>query len=108
MLNYTKARLRSAKTCWTVRSTFDRSLCDSHLRAAFHDGLDFVSVHETLIEDLKSVLATVRARQSLEMQVETIAQNKAGNLNANRKAFYNVSIPLLSIHDMRHDAHIGI
>ncbi|KAI0807541.1 hypothetical protein C8Q74DRAFT_1213431 [Fomes fomentarius] len=57
---------------------------------AFHDGLDFVSVHETLIEDLKSALASVRARQSLEMQVETIAQQKAANLSANRKAFYNV------------------
>ena len=87
---------------------FDRSLYDTHLCVAFHDGLDFVSVHETLIEDLKSVLATVRARQSLEMQVETIAQNKAGNLNANRKAFYNVSIPLLAIRDMCKDAHNAI
>ncbi|KAH9900978.1 Non-repetitive/WGA-negative nucleoporin C-terminal-domain-containing protein [Cubamyces lactineus] len=56
---------------------------------AFHDGLDFVSVHETLIEDLKSALASVRARQSLEMQVDTIAQKKAGNLS-NRKALLNV------------------
>ncbi|KAI0748169.1 Non-repetitive/WGA-negative nucleoporin C-terminal-domain-containing protein [Daedaleopsis nitida] len=56
---------------------------------AFHDGLDFVSVHDTLVEDLKSALATVRARQSLEMQVETIAQQKAANLGAS-KAFYNV------------------
>ncbi|KAJ8487889.1 hypothetical protein ONZ51_g3889 [Trametes cubensis] len=56
---------------------------------AFHDGLDFVSVHETLIEDLKSALASVRARQSLEMQVDTIAQKKAGNLSG-RKALLNV------------------
>ncbi|KAI0331109.1 hypothetical protein GY45DRAFT_1322812 [Cubamyces sp. BRFM 1775] len=56
---------------------------------AFHDGLDFVSVHETLIEDLKSALASVRARQSLEMQVDTIAQKKASNLS-NRKALLNV------------------
>ncbi|KAI0780884.1 Non-repetitive/WGA-negative nucleoporin C-terminal-domain-containing protein [Trametes elegans] len=55
---------------------------------AFHDGLDFVAVHETLLEDLKSALAAVRTRQSLEMQVETIAQKKAGNLN-NRRALYN-------------------
>ncbi|KAI0374941.1 hypothetical protein BV20DRAFT_934524 [Pilatotrama ljubarskyi] len=56
---------------------------------AFHDGLDFVSVHETLIEDLKSALASVRGRQSLETQVETIAQKKAANLS-NRRALYNV------------------
>ncbi|KAI0636924.1 Non-repetitive/WGA-negative nucleoporin C-terminal-domain-containing protein [Trametes polyzona] len=56
---------------------------------AFHDGLDFVSVHETLIEDLKSALASVRSRQSLEMQVETITQKRAGNLS-NRKGLYNV------------------
>ncbi|KAI0831351.1 hypothetical protein BC628DRAFT_1311430 [Trametes gibbosa] len=56
---------------------------------AFHDGLDFVSVHDTLIEDLKSALASVRARQSLEMQVETITQIKASNLG-NRRALYNV------------------
>ena len=57
---------------------------------AFHDGLDFVSVHETVTEDLKKVLASVRQRQSLEMQVETVAQKKATNLG-NRRAFYNVS-----------------
>ncbi|RPD66182.1 hypothetical protein L227DRAFT_539315 [Lentinus tigrinus ALCF2SS1-6] len=56
---------------------------------AFHDGLDFVAVHETLIEDLRSALASVRTRQSLEMQIETIAKEKASNL-AGRKAFYNV------------------
>ena len=44
---------------------------------AFHDGLDFVSVHETLIEELKSALASVRERQSLDRQVETILQQKA-------------------------------
>lgn len=72
---------------------YSRALGKTHplIPAAFHDGLDFVSVHETLIEDLKSALASVRARQSLEMQVETIAQQKAANLSANRKAFYNVS-----------------
>lgn len=49
-----------------------------------------MSVHETLIDDLKSALASVRSRQSLEMQVETITQKKASNLS-NRKALYNVS-----------------
>ncbi len=56
---------------------------------AFHDGLDFVSVHETIVEDMKNALAPVRQRQSLEMQVETVAQKKATNLG-NRRAFYHV------------------
>ncbi|KAL7283436.1 hypothetical protein ACG7TL_002866 [Trametes sanguinea] len=64
--------------------TVDQSVLD-----AFHDGLDFVSVHETLIDDLKAALASVRTRQSLEMQVDTIAQKKAGNLSS-RKALQNV------------------
>ena len=58
---------------------------------AFHDGLDFVSVHETLLADLKSALASVRSRQSLEMQVDMIAQKKATKL-ATRKALYNVGV----------------
>ena len=49
----------------------------TNLHIAFHDGLDFVSVHETLIEELKSALASVRERQSLDRQVETILQQKA-------------------------------
>ncbi|KAH9946079.1 uncharacterized protein BXZ73DRAFT_86275 [Epithele typhae] len=55
----------------------------------FHDGLDFVSVHETLITDLKSALVNIRGRQSLEQQIESIAKEKASNLST-RKAFYNV------------------
>ena len=62
---------------------------DMSLQKAFHDGLDFVSVHETVVEDLKKALASTRQRQSLEMQVETIAQKKATNLGS-RRAFYNV------------------
>ncbi|KAI0273769.1 Non-repetitive/WGA-negative nucleoporin C-terminal-domain-containing protein [Gloeopeniophorella convolvens] len=53
-------------------SDIDEKLLDS-----FHDGLDFVSVHEALTEELKSVLAAVRTKQSLERQVETILQQKA-------------------------------
>ncbi|KAH9966798.1 Non-repetitive/WGA-negative nucleoporin C-terminal-domain-containing protein [Russula dissimulans] len=44
---------------------------------AFHDGLDFVSVHEALTEELKSALLSVRGKQSLDRQVETILQQKA-------------------------------
>ncbi len=61
---------------------------------AFHDGLDFVSVHETLLDDLKTALASVRARQSLEMQVDTIVKAKASKLDT-YKAFQNASFQIL-------------
>ncbi|KAK2466879.1 hypothetical protein APHAL10511_001137 [Amanita phalloides] len=48
---------------------------------AFHDGLDFVSVHETLIQALKAALESVRGRRSLENQVETIVKVKAASLS---------------------------
>jgi nuclear pore complex protein Nup133 len=57
---------------------------------AFHDGLDFVSVHEALTEELKSALASVRSKQSLDRQVETILQQKASAI-ADRKV-----LPLVS------------
>jgi len=42
---------------------------------AFHDGLDVVSVHETLLEEFKSVKS--RSKQSLESQVDTILKKKS-------------------------------
>ena len=62
----------------------------THSCLAFHDGLDFVSVHEALTEDLKSALASVRDRQSLDRQIETILQQKASAI-AEKK-----SLPLVS------------
>ena len=59
-------------------------------RIAFRDGLDFVSVHEALTEELKSALASVRDRQSLDRQVETILQQKASTI-ADKKV-----LPLVS------------
>ncbi|KAI0797979.1 hypothetical protein C8Q75DRAFT_801881 [Abortiporus biennis] len=56
---------------------------------AFHDGLDFVSVHETLIEELRAVLAGQRTRQSLEMQADTVVAAKARTLG-DRKALLAV------------------
>jgi nuclear pore complex protein Nup133 len=49
---------------------------------AFHDGLDFVSVHESLLDDLKSALSNIRARQSIDQQVDAIARVKASKLIA--------------------------
>jgi nuclear pore complex protein Nup133 len=57
---------------------------DESMLDAFHDGLDFVSVHEALTEELKSALASVRDRQSLDRQVETILHQKASAI-ADRK-----------------------
>ena len=38
---------------------------------------DFVSVHESLTEELKAALVSVRGKQSLDRQVETILHQKA-------------------------------
>lgn len=59
---------------------------------AFHDGLDFVSVHATLLEDLKLALASVRAKQSLEQQVDVITKAKASKLSS-RRALQSVRQP---------------
>lgn len=49
---------------------------------AFHDGLDFVSVHEALIDSLKDALVHARSRQSLDQQVDVITKAKASKLVA--------------------------
>ncbi|TFY72665.1 hypothetical protein EVG20_g323 [Dentipellis fragilis] len=46
----------------------------------FHDGLDFVSVQETLTGELKSALASVRIKQTLDAQAETITAEMASKL----------------------------
>ncbi|KAF9454530.1 hypothetical protein P691DRAFT_655678 [Macrolepiota fuliginosa MF-IS2] len=50
----------------------------------FHDELDFISVHEALLEDFRSALAGIRGRVSLETQIDTIVKAKAIGL-AERK-----------------------
>ncbi|KAJ3533367.1 hypothetical protein NM688_g7291 [Phlebia brevispora] len=67
-----------------TESTVDEAVLDS-----FHDGLDFVSVHENLLEELQSVLTSTRVRQSLETQVDSIARMKASRLQT-RKAFFAI------------------
>ena len=73
----------------TVRCFFARSCFLNVLVLAFHDGLDFVSVHETLIQSLRTVLEAARGRQSLENQVEMIAKAKATSL-IDRTSFLKV------------------
>jgi nuclear pore complex protein Nup133 len=53
--------------------------------------LDFVSVHEALLEEFKSALSGIRGKQSLENQIDTIVKTKALSLSA-KKALANVNI----------------
>lgn len=54
----------------------------------FHDQLDFVSVHEKLLDNLKSVL-NPKQKPSLDAQLDVIVHEKAGDLK-NQKAFLTV------------------
>ncbi|TFY65035.1 hypothetical protein EVJ58_g2238 [Rhodofomes roseus] len=58
----------------------ENGIVNQDVMDAFHDGLDFVSVHETLLEDLKSALASLRGKQPLEIQIETITQAKVSKV----------------------------
>ncbi|KII88453.1 hypothetical protein PLICRDRAFT_110437 [Plicaturopsis crispa FD-325 SS-3] len=58
-----------------TEASVDQSVLD-----AFHDDLDFVSVHHVLLEELKAPLSSVRGKQSLDSQVDIIAKAKAKRL----------------------------
>ncbi|KAK0485184.1 Non-repetitive/WGA-negative nucleoporin C-terminal-domain-containing protein [Armillaria novae-zelandiae] len=62
---------------------------DDGISDAFHDGLDFVSVHESLLEEFNAVLATLKGRQSLDSQTDAIIKQKATRL-ADRPALTQV------------------
>ncbi|KAJ6630853.1 hypothetical protein B0H10DRAFT_2160229 [Mycena sp. CBHHK59/15] len=64
------AQLQEAETA------VDESVLDS-----FHNDLDFVSVHQALIEEFKPVLDSLRGRQSLEAQIDAIVQSEASRLS---------------------------
>ncbi|PPR00501.1 hypothetical protein CVT24_005524 [Panaeolus cyanescens] len=70
----------------------DVSIEESTLNA-FHDELDFISVHEALINEFKSAL-TSRARQPLDVQLDTIIKSKAKRL-PERPAFTHIFKDLL-------------
>ncbi|KAF8077905.1 hypothetical protein FPV67DRAFT_1405325 [Lyophyllum atratum] len=65
-------------------ATLDNSVLDS-----FHDELDFVSVHETLLQELRSALGTVRGRQSLDNQIDIIVKATASRLS-DKKALAHI------------------
>jgi nuclear pore complex protein Nup133 len=51
--------------------------------------LDFVSVHEALLEEFRSALSGIRGKQSLEKQIDMIVKAKASSLSE-KKALANV------------------
>ncbi|PFH54313.1 hypothetical protein AMATHDRAFT_72820 [Amanita thiersii Skay4041] len=65
----------------------DNTLQEDEIFDAFHDDLDFVSVHENVVQGLKAVLGTSRGRQPLDSQVDTITKAKATLLTERRKLF---------------------
>lgn len=62
---------------------------------AFHDELDFVSVHDSLLEEFRSVLISSRGRQSLESQIEAIVGSRGTDL-VERTAFLHVGFRSLT------------
>lgn len=62
---------------------------DQSVLDAFHDDLDFISVHETLLQDFRTAIQGLRGRQSLENQIEHITKAKASPL-IDQKALTNV------------------
>jgi len=62
---------------------------DECIPQAFHDGLDVVSVHTSLIQGFRSCLVAARARQSLDGQLDTILKAK-GSILVGRPAFTHV------------------
>jgi len=67
------------------------SISESDTLQAFHDDLDFISVHETLLQDFRTAIEGLRGRQSLENQIEHITKAKASPL-IDQKALTNVAI----------------
>ncbi|KAF8625778.1 hypothetical protein AX15_005170 [Amanita polypyramis BW_CC] len=81
--------LSIGKLSYLEQMSEDNEQAENGTLDAFHDGLDFVSVHDTLVQGLKIVLGSIRGRQSLDGQVEAIIKAKATSL-LDRKAFLQV------------------
>lgn len=47
----------------------------------FHNDLDFVSVHQALLDEFKPVLDSLRSRRSLEAQIDAIVNSEATRLS---------------------------
>ncbi|KAJ7774888.1 hypothetical protein B0H16DRAFT_78349 [Mycena metata] len=55
-------------------------IVDDHVLDQFHNDLDFVSVHQRLLDEFKPVLDSLRARQSLDAQIDAIVKSEASGL----------------------------
>jgi len=77
-----------------LAQTQETNVTDDTTFDAFHNELDVVSVHEGLVQELRSVLVTVRTRQSIDGQVDTIFNAKGSSL-AGRTAFTHIFKDLL-------------
>ncbi|KAJ7111560.1 hypothetical protein C8R43DRAFT_1091558 [Mycena crocata] len=54
---------------------------DDYVLDNFHNDLDFVSVHEALLDEFKPVLESLRGRQSSEAQIDAIVKSEASRLS---------------------------
>ncbi|KAJ6547586.1 hypothetical protein B0H19DRAFT_1266498 [Mycena capillaripes] len=55
-------------------------VADDYILDNFHNDLDFVSVHQALLDEFKPVLDSLRGRQSLEAQIDAIVKSEASKL----------------------------
>ncbi|KAF8212214.1 hypothetical protein K438DRAFT_1708496 [Mycena galopus ATCC 62051] len=55
-------------------------IADDYVLDNFHNDLDFVSVHQALLEEFKPVLDSLRGRQSLDAQIDAITKSEASRL----------------------------
>ena len=88
------------KEQWTNRSSM--VCCIHFVVPAFHNNLDFISVHETIVSEMRSALEGVSIKQPLDAQIETIARKKASKLN-DMPSLRNVSML-----NFVHLDHVGI
>ncbi|KAJ7219294.1 hypothetical protein GGX14DRAFT_591296, partial [Mycena pura] len=56
-------------------------IVDDGVLDSFHNDLDFVSVHQALLEEFKPVLDSLRGRQSLEAQIDAVVKSEALRLS---------------------------
>ncbi|TFK42541.1 hypothetical protein BDQ12DRAFT_732185 [Crucibulum laeve] len=62
---------------------------DESMLNTLHNELDFVSVHESMLQEFRSALEGVRGRHSLDSQIDIIVKAKASGL-VEKKAFIHV------------------
>lgn len=77
---------------WTVSSAAYRYCLRQNLIlpfSVFHDGLDYISVHQKIIEEVRAPLVGSKARQSLDNQVDVVVKSIAPHLRREYPSFFN-------------------